>query len=517
MLNEKYKDLYISSTQEQLKEISDTLLLLEKNPSKTEYLQALFISLHAMKGSAATMGYKQTIDFVHRVESVVQAMIGGALQVERTNLDIIFRALDTLHANLQHILDHGQEVDFQQSIADLDLILKSPVKSKKAGKKVDSEIKQAELVAPHESSEMIVSAQQLDKVQNILDDLLVSVMGIKGAAAKSGHSNILSATVMADTLANNLRRELERMRIVPLEQAFSNLPYLVRSIARSEHKNVNIIIEHNNLSLDKSILDELLEIIVQLIKNSVVHGIKSSQKNGQITLNTQLESDELVVSISDNGRGIDWSKVLALAVNKKVISAEDSRKIKLADIPTLLFHPGMSSKKNMDIHGGRGVGLSVVKDRMQKLNGHIAVSSALNKGTKFIIHLPLPLSIFRSIFFQVGDWHLAIPLSYIDRIIKLPEIKDLSNDKYFVYNKKRSKLINLYNILPVKVQAPAKYVLILTENKNKFALPISSNIRESELVMKKSPSIMKLLPAFKGVAVSSSGKPVLIIDINKLI
>lgn len=516
MFSEKYRDLYLSTTQEQLKSVADVLLLLEKNPKNTEYLQTLFISLHSMKGSAATMGYKDTIVYLHQVESFVQALINGVLTVDKNNLDIIFRALDTLQANLQYINHHGQELDFKQAIAELEKFLKSPVKLKKNDKLKSRLPDTAELVAPHESTEMIVPAKDLDKVQNILDDLLVNIMGIKSAAIKSGQSQLLSNVVTADTLANNLRRELERMRILPLEQVFSNLPYLVRSIARDEHKNVSLVIEHNDISLDKSILDELLEIIVQLIKNSVVHGIKSNQKNGEIKLQASLEGDELLVSVSDNGRGIDWSKVLALAVNKKVISVEESRKIKLADIPSLLFHPGMSSKKNMDIHGGRGVGLSVVKDRLRKLNGHVTVSSALNKGTQFILHLPLPLSIFRSIAWQLGDWSLAIPMSHVDRVVKLPELRDVSNDKYFIYNKRKIKLINLQSVLPLEIKAPAKYILFLNIQKNIFALPISSNIKESELVMKKNPTLMRLLPKFKGLAVSSSGRVNLILDVNNL-
>ncbi|MDQ5938729.1 MAG: Histidine kinase [Patescibacteria group bacterium] len=516
MFSEKYKDLYLSTTQEQLKSIADVLLLLERNPKNPEYLQTLFISLHSMKGSAATMGYKDTIVYLHQIESLVQAMINGTLLIDKNTLDLIFRSLDTLHANLQYISQHSQELDFKQAIADLEKILKSPVKIKKSDK-LSAQHDQTALVAPYESTEMIVPAKDLDKIQNLLDDLLVNIMSIKGVAIKSAQSQILSKVVTADTLANNLRRELERMRILPLEQVFSNLPYLVRSIARDEHKNVELLIEHNDISLDKSILDELLEIIVQLIKNSVVHGIKSSQKNGQINLHASLESDELVVTVSDNGRGIDWSKVLALAVNKKVISVEASRKLKLVDIPSLLFHPGMSSKKNMDIHGGRGVGLSVVKDRIKKLNGQVEIASTLNKGTKFTLHLPLPLSIFRSIAWQVGDWSLAVPMAYVDRVVKLPEIKDFSNDKYFVYNKKRIKLLNLHTILPLEIKAPAKYILFLNIQKNIFALPIASSIKESELVMKKNPSVMRLLPKFKGLAISSSGRVNLILDINNLL
>ncbi len=516
MFSEKYKDLYLSTTQEQLKSIADVLLLLERNPKNPDYLQTLFISLHAMKGSAATMGYKDTIVYLHQVESLVQAMINGTLLIDKNTLDLIFRSLDTLHANLQYISQHSQELDFKQAIADLEKILKSPVKIKKSDK-LSTQHNHTDLVAPHESTEMIVAAKDLDKIQNLLDDLLVNIMSIKGTAIKSGQSQILSNIVTADTLANNLRRELERMRILPLEQVFSNLPYLVRSIARDEHKNVELLIEHNDISLDKSILDELLEIIVQLIKNSVVHGIKSSQKKGQINLRASLEADELVVTVSDNGRGIDWSKVLALAVNKKVISVEASRKLKLVDIPSLLFHPGMSSKKNMDIHGGRGVGLSVVKDRLKKLNGQVEIASTVSKGTQFTLHLPLPLSIFRSIAWQVGDWSLALPMSYVDRVVKLPEIKDLSNDKYFVYNNKRIKLLNLHSILPLEIKAPAKYVLFLNIQKNIFALPIASSIKESELVMKKNPSVMSLLPKFKGLAISSSGRVNLILDVNNLL
>jgi two-component system chemotaxis sensor kinase CheA len=177
----------------------------------------------------------------------------------------------------------------------------------------------------------------------------------------------------------------------------------------------------------------------------------------------------------------------------------------------------MSSKKNMYIHAGRGVGLSVVKDRLKKLNGQVEVVSAPNKGTKFILHLPLPMSIFRSIAWRIGDWSMAIPLSYIERVIKLPEVKDVSNDKYFVYNKKKIKLLSLKSILPLDIKAPAKYILFLNIQKNIFALPISSNIKESELVMKKNPSIMKLLPKFRGLAISSSGRVNLILDINNLL
>ncbi|MFA5126614.1 MAG: ATP-binding protein [Patescibacteria group bacterium] len=521
MISEKYKDLYLTSTQEQLKELADWLLILDKNPQDQATVTRLAQSLHSMKGSAAMMGYKQTVDFVHDIESVVQAAGAGHLILSKDILDLLFRQVDLLNANLQSIQKNDKQLDFSQSRGDLQNILQRPLAPKSA--KTKDKIKTGKaatpsIVAVSKSSEITVTDDKFDKVQNIVDDLLVNIMAIKAKAIKLNQSQLLADCVSADTLVNNLRRELERLRIVSLAQAFSSLPYLVRSVAKDEDKKIDFIIEDNKLSLNKSTLDELLIVVVQLVKNSIVHGIWLKQKNGQVKVSAILESDQIVIKVSDNGRGIDWQKVVELAIKHKMIDARAAKKLTTNQLADLLFQPGMSSQSTISTNAGRGVGLSLVKSKVLGLHGQISVSSQANKGTVFTITLPLTLSVFRSITFQVGDWSLAIPLAQVDKLVKLDDLRDFSKDKFFVRNQRRLQLLSLNKVLALPHWPPlAKYVLYIKNQSGRYALPIAGNLKESELVMKKSPTSLRSLDFIRGVGISSAGRPILILDVNKLI
>ncbi len=521
MISEKYKDLYLTITQEQLKELADWLLLLDKNPKDKATLTSLAQSLHSMKGSAATMGYKETVDFVHDIESVVQAAGADRLNLNKDILDLLFRWVDLLNSNLYSIQHNNKQLDFAQAKGDLQNILQRPLRPLAGQAKLKIKIDKStapSLVALPKASEISVTNDKFDRVQNIVDDLLVNIMSIKAKAMKSNQSQLLADCVSADTLINNLRRELERLRMVPLAQAFSSLPYLVRSVAKDENKKVDLIIEDNKLSLDKSILDELLTVLVQLVKNSIVHGIQAKQANGQIKVSVTLESDQIVVKVADNGRGIDWQKVLALAVKNKIIDNTVAKKMGPDSIASLLFHPGMSSQTTLNTNAGRGVGLSLVKNKIAALHGQVNVSSQVNRGTIFTVTLPLSLSIFRSISFQVGDWSLAIPLSYVDKLVKLNDLRDFSKDKFFVYNKQRLKILFLNQVLAMPHWPHlAKYVLYLKTKSGRYALPIAGNLKESELVMKKLPTSLSPLVFIRGVGISSAGRPIFILDVNKLI
>ncbi len=518
MISNKYRELYITSTQEQLKELADLFLSLDKNMQNKNILMDIFRSLHSMKGAAATMAYNKTVDFIHNFESIIQAAIAGKLNLNKDLLDLFITLVDHLQDNLHSISSQDKERDFRQDNGDLQKILKQPSnKIIKLNNLSSKKEESSDLVSSRQISDLSLAVSSLDQVQDTMDDLLVSIMSIKARALKNGQVDLLASVLSADTLANNLRRQLERLRVISLSTALSTLPYLVRSVAKDENKKVKLVIEDNNLSLDKSMVDDLLEIIIQLVKNSVVHGIKTKQSNGQINVAVNLMSDHVVVKVSDNGQGIDWHKVKILAIKKKIVSSSQAAKLSAAQILNLLFHVNMSSQKHLDINAGRGVGLSLVKSKVFDLNGTIQVQSVVHKGTTFTMKFPLPLSIFKSLSFQIGDWVLAIPLSQVDKVVRLPELKDVSKDKFFTHHKQRLKLVSILKILPLeKFSSLAKYILYLKTEDGLKALPIFGNLKESELVMKPSPAILNHLSYLRGVAVSSAGRPVLIIDVNKL-
>ncbi|MBU1203282.1 Hpt domain-containing protein [Patescibacteria group bacterium] len=515
MISEKYKDLYLSTVKEQMKKLADLLLYLEKKPNSQNVIENIFRLIHSMKGAAATMSYKKTVDLLHSMESVIDAVYNDRLEINKKILAMFFSAMDVLQDNFESIEKKGKEINLNKEIKNFrTLVLK---KGKKVSKNQLVKKEKHILGSLPSVAEISVSTEKLDKMQNSLEDLLINSMEIKSRVKSLGDGELLKLCVSNDKFLGDLRRQLEKLRIVSLSQAFSSFPYLVGEISRDQNKKVDFIIKDNNLSLDKAILDEIVEILIQLIKNAVSHGISDKQKKGTITIETALINDKLQISVEDNGQGINWPDIVQMAVKNKIISAAEAKRIKPEKMHNLVFVPGISKGKALTTTSGRGVGLSLVKSKVKELEGHIHLDSRPGKGTKFIIMIPQPLSIFRSMTFRVLDYNLAIPLSQVEGLVKSEELRDFSKQKYFSYQKKKYKLLSMENFLGLKgLSKLVKYIVILKDENKNLALPLASNISEDELIMKTRPDVLKNNKYIKGVAISAKGQPVLVMDTSNL-
>lgn len=516
MISSKYKDLYLSTAISQLKKMSDLLISLEKKPQSTNLLENIFRLIHSMKGAAATMGFRRTVKLLHTMESVVDQAYRQVADLDKKAIDALFVAHQSLQQNIESIKKSSKEIYFNSQTKLLGAIIKK--KSIHKGQSVFGS-------RPHilgslpEALELNVSTKSLDDLQNKLDELFVNNMEVKSLLKNSTDSRLLAVFLETERLLGSIRRELSNIRVVPLTEVLSALPYMVREIARSENKEVELIIHDNNLSLDRAILDELSEILIQLIRNSIAHGITVGQTKGKIDIDINLENDQVKIVVSDNGRGIDWPNILSLAVKNKVISRTAAKQLNIEEIKNLIFQAGVSgSSENASTASGRGIGLSLVKDKVLSLGGQIKVESEIGKGAVFIVHFPLPLSIFRALAFRVGAYPVSLPLISVYKIVKLPEVKDLSKSKNYAYRQFNYRLVFMDKILGLEAFKPlTRYLVLLKINKLRIALPIYSNIKEEELVMKKTPLILKNIKYIKGVAVSSSGQVNIILDINSLI
>lgn len=514
MVSEKYRDLYLSTTSGQLKKLSDFLLYLEKKPHNQNLLENIFRLLHSMKGAAATMAYKKTVNLLHAMETVIDGAYHNDLEINRAILEVFFNTLNTLQDNAAHIKQNNQEKDLDQATEILRKLFVKKIKPTKA-RQVISRREKHILGSLPAIAELTVSTEKLDQLSTSLDDLLVSVMDVKNRAQQIGDAKLLTGCLQADKFLGDLRRQLKQLRIVPLAQIFSSLPYLVREVARNENKQAELIIKDNNLSLDKAILDELVEIIIQLLKNAVSHGISVNQSKGKIILEAALINDRLEVKVEDNGQGINWPDILDMAVKNKIISRIASKKMTLKQIKDLIFQPGISKGKTLTTISGRGIGLSLVKSKVEELGGMIEVDSQFGRSTIFAISMPLPMSVFRSVILHWADFYLAIPMSNIDTLVKLDEVKDFSKHKTFTYKRAKFKIIYLDKLMELpKFEALCKYMILLKKGSDRLAIPVASNVTEAELIMKKTPPILKGYQTIKGVAVSASGRPILVLDIN---
>ena len=510
-ISSKYKELYLSTGKQQIKQLSNLLLSLEKSPESQNLLEHIFRLVHSMKGAASTMGHRKTSKFFHKLETVIDSAYHQNLILNKVKIDNILNILEKVKDNFESIKEKDKELDFNKEIIQLNKL--SKVSKIKVKKKVQGS--KHILGSIPATAEINIPTHKLDDIQKLLDDLLINTLEIKSEIKRSGNSKVLSSYVNSNTILSSLRKEFEKLRIVPLSQIFSSLPYLVREIAKDEEKEVSLEIKDNGLSLDKGLIDEIVEILIQLLKNAVSHGISEKQKNGNILLETSLENDRIKIIVKDNGEGIDWQKVLKIAIKNKVISKKESNKLTLGKIKDLIFSLGFSSKKELSLTSGRGVGLSLVKSKVESLGGSIEVDSS-KKGTTFTISLPIPLSVFNSIYFQLGDYTLAIPLTCMKEIVNLKEVEDFSKKKTYIYKKKKFKIIHLEKLFKIKGLKPlSKYIILLQCSNYSICIPVYSNIEEGELLMKRTPGIVKKMKYIKAIAISAQGKPILVLDINQ--
>lgn len=516
MISEKYKDLYLSTTKGQLKKLSDLLLYLEKKPSNQNLIENIFRLIHSMKGAAATMGYKKTVDLLHAMESLVDSSYHGDLVIDSRILNLFFDTFDVLKENFGNIDKKNQEVNLNKQI----LLLKNSFKTKvKINNKTKNQPREKHILGSLPTvAEVNISTDRLDSISNLLDDLLINFIKVKNLAQKSGEVEFLKTCSENDQILSGLRSQLEKIRIVSLKEVLSSLPYLVKEIARNEGKKAEIVIRDHDLSLDKAIVDELMEMLIQLIKNAVAHGISKQQRNGKILIDFSLQEDRMQVLVSDNGQGINWHNIGEEAIKNKIISRQKFNAMTSEEKKNIIFYVGVSRGKQADNVAGRGIGLSLVKSKVAELSGSINVSSVLNKGTQFIIDLPRPLSVFRGIIFGLADYNFALPLDYVEKLVALDEVNNFSKTKIFSYQKKQYNIISFVNFLNIKKFNPwYKYVALINYQGKRLALPIFRKVEEEELIMKRTPLVLKNNRYIRGVAVSSSGQVVLVLNISSLI
>jgi two-component system, chemotaxis family, sensor kinase CheA len=522
MTNSKYQNFYLDTANEQLKKLSQLFLIWEKQADDKYLIEDILHLTHAMKGAASTMSYKKTAQVLHALEDIFYAILHDSLVVSDNILDNLFKILQVLEKNLYSITNKNKEIALSSHISALQKLIKHPKKVSIKSSKIKTKQRDPLSTLNHSQSyfhtppDIVVPTTKLDKIQSVIDSLVINKMNVR-ANAPTDDGKFLAACLETDKIVADLRREVAELRMMSVAQIFTPLPRLVREIAREEGKKVDLIIEDNNLSLDKSILDDLMDVVIQLLRNAVVHGISKEQVDGQIIVRTAIESDQVKIMVADNGQGIDWQQVLDLALQKKIVTVKESKKMVLKDIKALIFDPRFSSQTKINLRSGRGVGLSLVKKRVNDLQGKIIFDSSKSKGTRFTVYLPLPISVFRSLIFKLSHFDLALPLSAVQKVVKLSKFVDFKQQKEFTYKKIKYAVISPQKILGIRgLSLTTQNVVILKyENKAKL-LPIPQMMREEEVVVKRTPPVLKNNPLVNLVAIAADGRPVLILDIHNL-
>lgn len=380
-----------------------------------------------------------------------------------------------------------------------------------------------------------VDADRIDSVLNLVGELIIAKSMLHQAINEFDkrfpkdplRGRFADAMAFQARTMNDLQKSVMKIRMVPVEHLFRRFPRVVRDVAKSCGKEVTLVVTGQDTDLDKSILDMLAEPLAHLVRNCVDHGIEPPAErinagkpaHGTVTLDAYHQGNQIVIEVSDDGRGIDRGKLLAKAVERQIVSATDAAQLGEQDVLNLVFHPGLSTADQVTTISGRGVGMDVVKTVLNRLKGVISIRSTPDKGTTFLLKVPLTLAIIKALLFRVGRRVYAVPLASVVEITRtrLSDIHRVDNHDVIQLRDDVLALVHLGSLSPEPRDSGKMFVVVTSLGDRKFGLVVDGLVGEDELVIKALDDHLVATELVSGASILGDGTVVLILNIASVV
>jgi two-component system chemotaxis sensor kinase CheA len=332
-------------------------------------------------------------------------------------------------------------------------------------------------------------------------------------------------------VSSDLQNVVLKLRMVPVDTVFNRFPRMVRDLAKSLDKKLDLVITGAETEMDRTVIDEIGDPLVHLLRNSVDHGIESvadriaagKPETGTVNLRAFHSGNNVFIEIEDDGNGINRDKVLNSAISKGILTAEQAAVMTDEEAYQVLFAPGFSTAAVISDVSGRGVGLDVVKSKITALGGNVTVHSTLGQGTNFSVQLPLTLSIIAAMMIQIGSEKYAIPLSSIveTAIVKRTQIRSVHGNKMIAFRDSHIPLISLSQLFEVpdfnEDEEEETEVVVIRKGDRLAALSVQDFLGQSEIVLKNLGKYLPNIQGISGATILGDGQVALIIDPNVFI
>ena len=311
----------------------------------------------------------------------------------------------------------------------------------------------------HHSQSVRVDIEKLDNLMNLMGELVINKVRLEQIGQTHRLADLTETLEQMDRVTTDLQNIVMKVRMVPVSSVFNRFPRMVRDIAKELNKEINLTIEGEETELDRTVIDEIGDPIMHLLRNSCDHGVeepdvrekKGKPRAGEVGLIARHEGNNVVIMVTDDGAGIDATKIKNKAIEKGMLTQEEADKMDDADAVRIIFAPGFSTAEKISDISGRGVGMDVVRSKIEALSGHVDVETKIDEGSVFKIKLPLTLAIIQAMLVRVQEEMYAIPLGSIDSTINIQpdEIKTVQNKEVIVLRGEIIPIIRMEKMLQV--------------------------------------------------------------------
>ncbi len=373
-----------------------------------------------------------------------------------------------------------------------------------------------------------VEIKKLDDLMNLVGELVINRSRLEALGTSLDSKDLNEVVEQVGRLTLDLRDSVLKARMVPVETVFSRFPRLVRDLSRELGKEVDLEIRGGDTELDRTVIDEIGDPLVHIIRNAVDHGIETVEERerndkpsrGKIILHAYQEGNNVIINVRDDGKGFNIQKVKEKAIKAGLLSPEALAEMRDQDILEVTFLPGFSTADQVTNVSGRGVGMDVVKAKVDSLGGFVAIDSVYGEGSSISIRLPLTLAIIQTLVIQIGDEKYAIPSSYIEQIVSLKpdEIRKINKQEVLMLRDEVIPLVRLQDVLgtpdAINHQLDELDVVILRAGDRVIGYIVDSLLRQQDVVIKSLGGYLGSIKGIAGATILGDGGVVLILDVR---
>jgi two-component system, chemotaxis family, sensor kinase CheA len=573
---------FLAETTELLEKLDDDLVVLEKSSDDADLLNRIFRSIHTVKGASSFLGFDLLVKVTHKTEDVLNRLRKGELHVTPEIMDVILEATDLVKLLVSDIKAGDiQEREIDGTIAKLLPLLsenaaaaqtqpeaapaapcENPVppvsesvappvinppqevpqapQQKSAGdvviKKTPPSPKPADGKGEDlsDNTTVRVDIKRLDDLMNQVGELVLernrmiqinqNLQQVDGDKIDF-NEEFGKLTKRMNFVTSELQMQVLKMRMLPVEKVFKKFPRIVRSMARDLGKEVDLQIFGEETELDRSVVDEIGDPLIHLIRNAMDHGLEGPEQRmaagkprvGTLVLSAVHEGNQIIINIKDDGAGIDTDRVGRKALEKGLVSEEQLAAMSQRELFDLIFLPGFSTKDKANDLSGRGVGMDVVRTNIKKLNGLIEIKSEKGQGSEFILRLPLTLAIIQSLLVEVEGEVYSIPLSSVLETLRVDQrqFHVIGGQEVLKLRDMVLPLVRLERVFRVQKREEQNdfcYVVVVGSADKRMGLVVTRLVGQQEVAIKSLGNYLANIPGIAGSTILGDGRVALIID-----
>lgn len=524
----EYKEIFIAEALQEYDDISRHVVELEKNPTDDRLLGEVFRLLHNLKANAKAMELDHISELAHKLETIFSLIKAREITFRGNTITLILDGIDYLGILLQNVdATEIQEPD-EDVFSNLDKIIQN--KGKGTEGKYVKKIYTTQNIAL--SDLIYIHVKKLDDLLNLVGELIIDRDRILAIAKRTDDAELKAISAHLERLTKDLQYSVMDARLVSIGSLFNKFPKIVRHIALSEGKKVDLEVFGHDIQIDRNILQIITDPLLHIIRNAIAHGLEHEEERvnhgklpvGELTISANSEKDLISIEIKDDGSGINVEQVREHAITGKYVSPDKAKELSDDEMLAFIFEPGFSLSKKVSELSGRGVGLDIVKNALDAIGGNIKITSEKNQGTTFRLVVPNSIAVTGALLFEVLHVPYAIPLIHTESVLHVSPSQlhlvgnstfiDIKNETIPVIFLKEFFGSDTYDITEdmVKIQTTQSLVIV-SYNNRRLGLIVDKLIRQQDVVIKPLQKPIDNIDFFGGVTLLGTGEVCLVLDV----